>query len=132
MPRVYKALQNERFLPKAAWFLVLNSMSVAVHRHGTVIKKHGNQCIGISPGGLATKIHVVSADEHVALFWSLSEGNLHDAPIGRQLLKSDCPKVVPLLTDKVYENAETRQFADQVADVVIRAAEIESPGKVRT
>ena len=49
----------------------------------------------------------------------LSAGNRHDAPIGRQLLKSGCPKVGYLLMDKAYEDDETRKVAAGIADKVV-------------
>ena len=49
-------------------------------------KKNGPQAIGRSRGGWTTKIHMVAADARTAVTFSLSPGQAHDAPEGRQLL----------------------------------------------
>ena len=76
-------------------------------------KKNGPQAIGRSRGGWTTKIHMVAADARTAVTFSLSPGQAHDAPEGRQLLnrlgqQHDQPW---LIMDRAYEGNETRQLA---------------------
>lgn len=56
---------------------------------------------------------MVAADARTALTFSLSPGQAHDAPAGRQLLQSLCglPKRCRLIMDRAYEGNETRQLA---------------------
>jgi transposase len=83
------------------------------------LKKSGKQAIGRSNGGLTTKIHMVSASEKSAIGFTLSEGQLHDAPEGRLLLETIGTqkyrrKNIPLLMDKAYEDDYTRYIASQL------------------
>ena len=76
-------------------------------------KKNGPQAIGRSRSGGTTKIHMVAADARTAVTFSLSPGQAHDAPEGRQLLnrlgqQHDHPW---LIMDRAYEGNETRQLA---------------------
>ena len=54
-------------------------------QHGRA-KKNGPQSIGKSRGGWTTKIHMVAADARTAVAFTLSPGQAHDAPVGRNLL----------------------------------------------
>lgn len=76
-------------------------------------KKNGPQAIGKSRGGWNTKIHLVAADARTALTFSLSPGQAHDAPAGRELLRRMGTQAQPLhlLMDRAYEGNETRQLA---------------------
>ena len=56
------------------------------------VKKKGPQAIGVSRGGRTTKIHLVAADTKCALKFSLSPGNVHDDPPGRELLKKNAAR----------------------------------------
>ena len=75
-------------------------------------KKNGPQAIGRSRGGWNTKIHLVAANARTAITFSLSPGNAHDAPEGCALLADlgAMPEGLPLLMDRAYEGAETRQL----------------------
>ena len=55
---------------------------------------------------------MVAADARTAISFSLSAGNDHDAPQGRQLLEDlgPMPEGLPLLMDRAYEGDETRQL----------------------
>jgi transposase len=77
------------------------------------VKKNGPQAIGKSRGGWSTKIHLVAADARTAITFSLSPGQAHDAPEGRQLLNRLGPRERPLylLMDRAYEGEKTRQLA---------------------
>lgn len=84
-------------------------------------KKNGIQSIGRSRGGLTTKIHMVAANERVAIEFILSAGQLHDAAQGRLLLETIGTQKykynfesVPLLMDRAYEDNETRRIAQQL------------------
>ena len=81
---------------------------------GSVFPGHsGPQAIGKSRGGWNTKIHLLAADARTAVTFSLSPGQAHDAPEGRELLKRlGAPsRPVHLLMDRAYEGNETRQLA---------------------
>ena len=57
---------------------------------------------------------MVAADDTTAVGFSLSAGQKHDAPCGRQLLLDLGPTQHPdiaLLMDRAYEGTETRQLA---------------------
>jgi len=58
---------------------------------------------------------VVASDDKTVIGISLSAGNCHDAPEGRELLKNmEKPHdEVYLLMDKAYEGDETRQTAEE-------------------
>ena len=84
-------------------------------------KKNGTQSIGRSKGGLTTKIHMMSANERIAVEFILSPGQAHDAPQGRLLLETVGTQKyehnytsVPLLMDRAYEDDETRYVAQQL------------------
>ncbi len=76
------------------------------------VKKNGPQAIGKSRGGWNTKIHLVAADARTPITFSLSPGNAHDAPEGRELLRElgPMPEGLPMLMDRAYEGDETRQL----------------------
>ena len=63
---------------------------------------------------MTTKVHAVSANERLALCLTLSAGNCHDAPVGRELLKRERPKVETLAMDKAYEDDKTRALAESL------------------
>jgi transposase len=79
-------------------------------------KKNGPQAIGKSRGGWTTKIHLVAANERMALTFALSPGQAHDAPEGRKLLAGwhRRPDPVPMVMDRAYEGDETRQLVLQL------------------
>lgn len=56
---------------------------------------------------------MVAADARTALTFCLSPGQAHDAPVGRELLKTlkRPAHPLPLLMDRAYEGNETRQLA---------------------
>ena len=55
---------------------------------------------------------MVAADARTAITFSLSPGHRHDAPEGRQLLRTLEPveSTVCMIMDRAYEGAETRQL----------------------
>ena len=61
--------------------------------------------------GLTCKIHLVSASAEAAVGFALSPGNAHDAPEGRKLIETLEGNGEPLLMDRAYEDAQTRQTA---------------------
>lgn len=69
--------------------------------------------MGRSKGGLTTKIHLMSANEKTAVAFTLSEGQLHDAPQGRLLMETvgKIKNPIPLLMDRAYEDDYTRYIA---------------------
>ena len=56
---------------------------------------------------------MVAADARTAITFALSPGNAHDAPEGRQLLRSLGAVSAPtyLVMDRAYEGDETRQLS---------------------
>lgn len=75
--------------------------------------KKGPQSIGRSRGGLTTKIHMVTASDRVAVGFSLSGGQAHDAPEGMELLKKIRreKEQTYLLMDRAYEGENVRAVA---------------------
>ena len=114
LDRVFEHLQREQMVRVKLEAVSLDSTIVQVHPDGTgALKKNGPQAIGRSRGGWTTKIHMVAADARTAVTFSLSPGQAHDAPEGRQLLnrlgqQHDHPW---LIMDRAYEGSETRQLA---------------------
>jgi len=76
-------------------------------------KKNGTQSIGKSRGGWTTKLHMLAANERVAMMFHLSGGGCHDAPQGRKLLENRGPvhTNISLLMDRAYEGDATRNPA---------------------
>jgi transposase len=56
---------------------------------------------------------MVAADARTALTFSLSPGQAHDAPAGRELMQtlSGLPRRCRLIMDRAYQGDETRQLA---------------------
>lgn len=83
----------------------LDSTIVMVHSDCTGALKNSPQSIGKSRGGCTTKIHMVATDARTAVTFSLSPGQAHDAPAGRELLSELGAPVRPvhLLMDRAYE-----------------------------
>ena len=112
LDRVFAALQDQQIIRIKIEALSIDSTIVKVHPDGTgALKKNGPQAIGKSRGGWTTKIHMVAADARTAITFSLSPGHRHDAPEGRQLLRTLEPveSTVCMIMDRAYEGAETRQ-----------------------
>ena len=81
------------------------------HRQGAVpmgrpgAKKNGPQSIGRSRGGWTTKLHMVAADARTAVTFSLSPGQRHDAPEGREAAapsRSPARRPVALVMDRAW------------------------------
>ena len=55
---------------------------------------------------------MVAANARTALTFSLSPGQAHDAPAGRDLLRKldDLPKGCRVIMDRAYEGNDTRQL----------------------
>lgn len=55
---------------------------------------------------------MVAADERTAVTFSLSPGQAHDAPPGRELLRTleDLPQGCRVIMDRAYEDNKTRQL----------------------
>ncbi len=93
----------------------LDSPLAKVHPDGTgVRRKHGPQAIGKSRGGWTTKVHMIAANERHALAFSLSHGEVGDAPEGRKLLSKTRISAVHLVMDRAYEDDETRKLVAQM------------------
>ena len=114
LDRVFEHLQrSEQIVRIKVEAMGLDSTSVKVHPDGTgALEKNGPQSIGKSRGGWTTKIHRVAADARTAVAFTLSPGQAHDAPVGRDLLTAmEKPADRPaLVMDRAYEDDETRQL----------------------
>lgn len=76
-------------------------------------KASGRQSIGRSRGGLTTKIHMITASDRAAVDFSLSGGQVHDAPQGIALRKKIRREKEQkyLLMDRAYEGENVRTAA---------------------
>ena len=113
LDRVFTVLQEQQIIRIKIEAMSLDSTIVKVHPDGTgALKKNGPQAIGKSRGGWSTKIHMVAADARTAITFSLSPGQRHDGPQGRELLRTLKPveSQVCMIMDRAYEGAETRQL----------------------
>ena len=72
---------------------------------------------------------MVAADARTAITFSLSPGQAHDAPEGRELLKTLEPVETPvyMIMDRAYEGDETRQL---VLDLGFTPVVPPRPGRV--
>ena len=87
LERVFQQLQQQQLINLEV--LGLDSTTVKVHPDGCgPLKKRGPQSVGRSRGGLTTKIHMIAADARTAVGYTVSPGQDHDAPHGRNLLKT--------------------------------------------
>ncbi|WP_307617811.1 IS5 family transposase [Variovorax boronicumulans] len=114
LDRAFAQLQLAQVVQIKIEAVSLDSTSVKVHPDGTgALEKNGPQAIGKSRGGWNTKIHLLAADARTAVTFSLSPGQAHDAPEGRELLRRlGAPnRQLHLLMDRAYEGNETRQLA---------------------
>ena len=88
LDRLFAALRELHLVNGGVEVLGLDSTSVKVHPDGTGAQKNGPQSIGKSRGGWNTKIHLISISDRLAMIFSLSGGQAHDAPEGRAGCKS--------------------------------------------
>ena len=90
-------------------------------------KKNGPQAIGKSRGGWTTKIHMVATDARTAITFSLSPGHKHDAPEGRELLRTLKPvhSTVSMIMDRAYEGDENTAIGVGAGVYAGRAAQAE-------
>ena len=111
LDRVFEHLQREQIVRIKVEAMGLDSTSVKVHPDGTGARKKTARNRS-ARGGWTTKIHLVAADARTAVAFTLSPGQAHDAPVGRQLLKKmEKPADRPaLVMDRAYEDDETRQL----------------------
>ena len=63
--------------------------------------------------GLTTKVNVISSSIDTAVAVSLSPGNAHDAPEGREIIKEVHGNGKPLVMDRAYEDEKTRSVAEK-------------------
>lgn len=76
-------------------------------------KTSGEQSIGRSRGGITTKIHMVTASDRAVVGFSLSGGQVRDAPEGIALLEEiqRAQEQKYLLMDRAYEGENVRKAA---------------------
>ena len=116
LQQVFQRLWAEQLIDLQT--LGLDSTSVKVHPDGHgAPNKAGPQAIGKSRGGWNTKIHMQAASARTAVEFCLSPGQDHDTPWGRELLRQVGPTQLhlPLVADRAYEGAQTRQLALDLA-----------------
>ena len=112
--RLFRELHVGDVLLEEFITLFLDSLTVKVHPDACgALKKSGKQAIGRSKGGLTTKIHLMAAGAKTAVDFILSEGQLHDAPLGRLLMETvgKLEGSTPLVMDKAYADNYTRYIA---------------------
>ena len=111
LDHVFERLQLEQIVRIRIEAFSLDSTSIKVHPDGTGALKKGPQSIGKSRGGCNSKVHPVAADARTAVAFSLSPGEAHDAPEGRELLQAlgPMPGSIPLVMDCAYEDNQTWQ-----------------------
>ncbi|MHB0820418.1 IS5 family transposase [Stutzerimonas stutzeri] len=122
LDRVFEQLQQSQIVRIKIEAVSLDSTSIKVHPDGTgAPKKNGPQSIGKSRGGWNTKIHLVAANDRTTIGFSLSPGQAHDAPAGRELLRRIGKQEQPLhlLMDRAYEGNETRQLALELGYIAV-------------
>ena len=114
LDRLFEELQHQQLIRVRIEAVSLDSTIIKVHPDGTRALEHlEKQAIGKSLGGWTTKIHMVAADALTALTFSLSPGQAHDAPAGRELMQTlwGLPRRCRLIMDRAYQGDETRQLA---------------------
>jgi len=114
LDRIFEQLQHAQIVRIKIEAVSLDSTMIKVHPDGTgALKKNGPQAIGKSRGGWTTKVHMVAADARTAVTFTLSPGQAHDGPEGRQLLRKlgEAKWPIHLIMDRAYEGDETRQLA---------------------
>ena len=113
LDQLLEELQHQQLVRIKFEAVSLDSTIVKVHPDRTGAQKNGAQSIGKSRAGWTTKIHMVAADARCAIPFSLSPGQVGDAPAGRELMRTlpPLPKRCRLIMDRAYEGNETRQLA---------------------
>ena len=90
--------------------LYLDGSYVRVHQHAVgAARKHGNQAIGRSRGGLTTKIHAAVEGLGNLATWTLTGGNVHDCSEASNLLDAAAEvaggSVKTVTADKAYDSS---------------------------
>lgn len=93
----------------------------ASKRNRSFKKKSGKQGIGRSRGGLATKLHMVTASDRAAVSFSLPAGNAGDGPEGRKRLNFTAAGATHryLIMDRAYEWDKTRAPATELGYIPV-------------
>lgn len=114
--QIWKHLQSLDDKPLRSLFI--DSTVVRAHQHATgAPKKSGaqaKQAMGRSSGGWTTKLHAACADERVAVSFSLSPGQSHDATAFPSVWEG-VPKsrwLDAAVMDKAYDSNNIRKFLE--------------------
>ena len=113
---LFAEMQRQQLITIKVEVNSLDSFSAKAHPDASGALKNGRQAIGKTRGGWNTKIHTVAGNDKLAVDFTLSPGNHHDAPEGRILLETigKQPEVIPLLMDRTYEDDYTRYIAQML------------------
>ena len=114
LEQVFEELQRAQLVRIKIEAVSMDSTIVKVHPDGTgALKDPARKRLGNRAEDGQPKIQMVAADARTAMTFSLSPGQAHDAPEGRDLLFQMTLPLEPiaLLMDKAYEGEETRQLA---------------------
>lgn len=87
LARVFAAMQELQIVQIKVEVCSPDSTSVKMHPDGTGALKNGPQSIGRSWGGLATRIHLVAANERTTFCFSFSAGQAGDGPKAESSLR---------------------------------------------
>ena len=89
---------------------MIDTTIVRVHQHGACIKRNKRQSMGMSRGGLTSKIHAVVDSNGLPVRLALSPGEAHDVRLARRLL-SRLESGSTLLADRGYDADWIRELA---------------------
>lgn len=111
--QVFEYLHEARITDMGIEALCLDSTIGMVHPDGTGALKKRKAVHRKIPWRLDDKIHMLCANERLAVSFHLSGGQCHDAPEGRKLLENTGPVDTPisLLMDRAYEGENMRDTA---------------------
>ena len=102
-----------RLLADKEWLMV-DSTIVRVHQHGSgPVGGQEPQAMGISKGGLSSKIHAVCDALGYPLDFIITCGQRGDCPQARALLEPHIEEAVLALLDAGYDSDELRAFIEK-------------------
>ena len=113
LDRVFTVLQEQQIIRIKIEAMSLDSTIVKVHPDGTgALKKTARRPSASRVEAGAPRFIWFAADARTAITFSLSPGQRHDGPQGRELLRTLKPveSQVCMIMDRAYEGAETRQL----------------------
>ena len=103
--------------------VMIDSTCCRAHQASAGVRKSsGPQAIGVTRGGLNTKIHALCDALGNPVQFVLTPGQRHDSQVAVELLTGAPPKAKALVADKAYDSNEIIECAQEVGmEVVIPA-----------